>query len=631
MRLPTMTSSSPQNLEGVDKDIYDYLDLDNPNSFLLFAGAGSGKTRTLVNVLKEIRKHHVHKLIQSGHKVAIITYTNAASDEIKQRLEYDPVFCVSTIHSFAWDLIKPFTEDIRVWLRQKLASDVTELQGKIDRARDKQGKTALKNTRSRDNKQRRLNQLSGVSGFLYSPSSSNTEKGSLHHAEVISIAAHLIANEPLMRKILVNRFPILLIDESQDTNKDLLEAFIATQQENSKKFSLGLFGDMMQRIYGGGKPNLDSTLPKDWKKPAKTTNYRSPKRIIKLINQVRSVDDAQRQYPKPDASEGIVRLFIINSNRDVDKFSTENDIRNTMAVDANDELWRNSDSVKSLTLEHHMAALRGGFADFLIPLLSVDKLKDAALNGQSSEIKFLKNQLLPLMEAIGFADDFAIANIIRNHSYLLSVEHLKGHEDPIGEIRLADSLVEELNGLQSTNPKLTLLDILKFISEKSLLSIPDTFKTYFVEIKNMDAESVEDSMHESAESKAWDGALSASFDQVVSYAQYTSENSNFGTHQGVKGLEFKRVMVILDDQEAKGFLFKYEKLLGAEPLSKKDKENETEGIDSSPKRTRRLFYVTCSRAEESLAVVAYTKNPDAVKKYALDAGWFQEDEIVCCG
>lgn len=34
--------------KDVDDEIYSCLDLDNPKSFFLFAGAGSGKTRTLV-------------------------------------------------------------------------------------------------------------------------------------------------------------------------------------------------------------------------------------------------------------------------------------------------------------------------------------------------------------------------------------------------------------------------------------------------------------------------------------------------------------------------------------------------------------------------------------------------------
>jgi DNA helicase-2/ATP-dependent DNA helicase PcrA len=66
-------------------------------------------------------------------------------------------------------------------------------------------------------------------------------------------------------------------------------------------------------------------------------------------------------------------------------------------------------------------------------------------------------------------------------------------------------------------------------------------------------------------------------------------------------------MVIMDDAEAKGFMFSYEKLFGAKDITSTDKKNEQEGRDTSIKRTSRLFYVACTRAEESLAVVAYTE------------------------
>lgn len=99
------------------------------------------------------------------------------------------------------------------------------------------------------------------------------------------------------------------------------------------------------------------------------------------------------------------------------------------------------------------------------------------------------------------------------------------------------------------------------------------------------------------------------------------------THQGVKGLEFDRVMAILDDEEANGFLFSYEKLFGAEPKSNTDLTNEENNKDTAISRTRRLFYVICSRARKSLAVVAYTKAPEALKKKALDS-WFEEEEVI---
>ena len=86
-------------------------------------------------------------------------------------------------------------------------------------------------------------------------------------------------------------------------------------------------------------------------------------------------------------------------------------------------------------------------------------------------------------------------------------------------------------------------------------------------------------------------------------------------------------MVVISDEEARGFLFNYDKLFGAKGKSKTDLDNEAAGEETTIDRTRRLFYVTCSRAERSLAVVYYAENPTASRDALLQQGWFAEDEI----
>jgi len=113
----------------------------------------------------------------------------------------------------------------------------------------------------------------------------------------------------------------------------------------------------------------------------------------------------------------------------------------------------------------------------------------------------------------------------------------------------------------------------------------------------------------------------------VSYAKYILGEAPFDTHQGVKGLEFPRVMVVIDDEEARGFLFSYDKLLGAKGKSDTDVSNERTGKETSIDRTRRLFYVTCSRTEKSLAVVHYSTDAKKVKEHAIAEGWFDPEEI----
>ncbi|GLR75375.1 UvrD-helicase domain-containing protein [Aliivibrio sifiae] len=615
--------SKPNSLIGVDHEIYGYLNLDNPKSFLLFAGAGSGKTRTLVNVLQEIRENNLGRLIQNGQRVGVITYTNAACNEIQRRLSYDPLFHVSTIHSFVWEMIKPFTEDIKGWLKTKLSADIEDLNLKISKARDINGKTAQQNIRKRESKVTRLDELRLVKKFSYSPTSNRAERGTVSHEEVIQITATLLNESQLLQNILTNRYPILLIDESQDTRKELMEAFIQTQSLNCSKFSLGLFGDLMQRIYGGGKHDLESSLPDDWKTPLKTINYRCPQRVIELINSIREEDDKKKQEPKAGASLGIVRLFIIDSDT-VRERDVEASIRAKMSAISDDSFWLEPNKIKALTLEHAMAAIRGNFDKFYLPLATVDSLRDSLLNGTNVSLRFLCNSLLPLVNAIRVRDEFAIASIIKKYSGVISSNNVDFCLDPILTLKNTDKSVDKVRVIVSKlDPPLA--QVLRLIKDCKLLYIPDELNVLLV--GSSDETNDEEEENLSKRSIAWNQAFLAPISHLENYALYINEELGYGTHQGVKGLEFERVMAIMDDNSANGFLFRYEKLFGAQELSQTDIRNQSEGKDSVLSRTRRLFYVICSRAEKSLAVVAYTKDPEAVKRKSLESGWFREDEI----
>lgn len=126
---------------------------------------------------------------------------------------------------------------------------------------------------------------------------------------------------------------------------------------------------------------------------------------------------------------------------------------------------------------------------------------------------------------------------------------------------------------------------------------------------------------------AWDEAMKANFSEIIKYNEYINEKSKFGTHQGVKGLEFDRVMVIIDDEESRGFMFSYDKLFGIKPLTSTDQKNVDEGKETGIDRTLRLFYVACSRAKESLAIVCYSDSPKELKNNVINYKWFTEDEV----
>jgi hypothetical protein len=81
------------------------------------------------------------------------------------------------------------------------------------------------------------------------------------------------------------------------------------------------------------------------------------------------------------------------------------------------------------------------------------------------------------------------------------------------------------------------------------------------------------------------------------------------------------------DDVANHFLFSYDKLLGITPPSDTDRKNQAEGKETVVDRTRRLFYICCSRALKGLAVVCYTSHPDVLKGRVLESGLFPTDCI----
>ncbi len=616
---------------SIDDEIYNCMNLDDPKSFFLFAGAGSGKTRSLVEVLKRFREENIIRLRRNAQKVAIITYTNAACDEIKSRLEFDTAFHVSTIHSFAWELINPYTNDMRSWLENSLKAEIDDLSEKQSKAKNQNTKAYIDRASKIEKKTERLGLLSGIKKFTYNPNGDNTSQDSLSHSEVINIAADFIKNKPLMQSILVRKFPILLIDESQDTNKELVDAFFDVQNVQSSNFTLGLFGDTMQRIYMDGKKDLGNNIPDTWAKPSKEINYRCPKRIITLINKIRSGADDQSQTAYKDA-DGIVRLFIVNNSDSIDFTIIESEVVSQMADVTNDQSWSSSQAnVKILTLEHHMAAKRGGFSNFFDPLYAVNNMKTGILDGTLPGISLFAKKILPLIKAKQADDQFAVSRIVRKEeSPLIKKDILKNSPNSIDVLRKANDAVEKLCALwDDADPSLE--DVLKVVHYNGLFQIPDTLipiakrltATHELPLDESDDESEKDIVID-----AWDEALKCSFSQFEEYVRYISDESKFATHQGIKGREFPRVMVILDDENARGFLFNYEKLFGAKELSQTDIKNQEEGKETSIERTRRLFYVTCSRAEKSLAIVIYSIEPEKVKQFVLSQEWFFEDEII---
>ena len=58
-------------------------------------------------------------------------------------------------------------------------------------------------------------------------------------------------------------------------------------------------------------------------------------------------------------------------------------------------------------------------------------------------------------------------------------------------------------------------------------------------------------------------------------------------------------------------------------LQRAHDQRARKGKETTIDRTRRLFYVTCSRAKGSLALIAYSSDPVKVRDTLVAAGWFE--------
>lgn len=587
-------------------------------SFFLFAGAGSGKTHSLVLLLKKIRDSIGKDLLVRGKNVAVITFTNAATDEIVNRLDYSLVFHISTIHSFVWDAIKYYQADIKHLYCQYIQEDIQKLYEKQEKAKSKTTKTYQSNAEKIGHLKENLGKAKTIEKFVYNPNGSNAEYNALNHAEVIKISAQMIMDNIMLQRIIAQRYPILLIDESQDTKKELVDAFFKIQENFSDIFTLGLLGDQKQRIYTDGKENMVNIIPSEWEQPVKRMNYRCAKRIVKLANTIgKDLDIYAEQNPKEDAADGLVRLFIVQQQNEIDKDDIEQTIMDIMCNQTHDAKWSGADAdVKTLTIEHMMAARRLGFAQFFGPLSKVDKYQMAFLQGKVSELDFFTKEVLPIADSIN-GDGRNALEILKAYSPLLSKQNTEKPYELY--LRCRDDSQKVANIVNGNH---SIRDVVKVVCSSQLLPVPDVLRQASI-LSTTDAN---DEWEEDLQ--AWVMVMDLPINMVRGYDDYVNQRTRFDTHQGVKGLEFDRVMVIIDDSEAKGFMFSYDKLFGVKELTETDKKHIEAGEESSVDRTQRLFYVTCTRAKESLAIVMYTSDSEKVKNQAISKGWFSEQEIV---
>lgn len=240
-------------------------------NFIMEGGAGSGKTRSLSEVIGEIGQRYPDR------RILCITYTNNAVNEIINRVNVKNIV-VSTIHKFLWNLIKQFQDEIK-WALNELI------------------KEELINKNIPENFDARKLEKITYDDYV------SWNRGVISHNEVLSIAKKLFDTKPKLSKIVEGIYSYIFIDEYQDTDKNVVEMFL--KNLNNEKVVIGFFGDSMQAIYDRGIGDLnDYNLDRIEKKK----NWRNPNAVIKVGNNLR-IDKMQQESGKTNNIEGKALFF----------------------------------------------------------------------------------------------------------------------------------------------------------------------------------------------------------------------------------------------------------------------------------------------------------------------------------
>lgn len=635
---------------GVVEEICGYLTEQPLRSFFLFAGAGSGKTRTLVEVLRRLTGvvqyesggRLANRLRLYGRSIRVVTYTKNAVAVISGRLGSNDLVAVSTIHSFCWELIGGFDEDIREAL-------ITDKAVQLEEAKTK---AAAKVRGISDTDRRKFTEieaeieaLKGVPTFIYHPDKDTYGEGAMQHGQVLDATAWLLLNRPTLRTILQDRHPIILIDESQDTMKSVLDALMKLAEPRGSGLTLGLLGDHRQRIYMDGHSDLPGLVPPGWAKPELKMNHRSQQRVVQLINKIWAAKLAGRTQPasgveqhhRTEKTGGTVRLFIGRTSLSTpEKRQKEAWVASQMQQAAQSDAWATPAGYQSLALEHKLVAARGDFLNVYTAMTLIDPNAAAPSGrgentGPSVARLVLQDlaQLVACVAADGSVNDFAATEVLRRAGCL---DQLPADADQ--RIARTEEMHEALAAFGATcvKPDATVAEVVAPIIKAQVFKVDGRLQQQFADQTPPPAAPIprkETETDDARRRRGWCALFKAPWAELERYRRYLAGNSELATHQVVKGSEFTHVMVVMDDDQSGGKQISYDKLFGATELGERDLDNVQAGKETTIDRSLRLLYVTCSRARETLALVLWAENPAEALKFARNkSDWFTAEEIV---
>lgn len=592
--------------------------LKESRSFALVAGAGSGKTTSLVDALTIIREERGPELRKHGQRIACITYTNRAVEVIRSRLGFDELYNVSTLHSFLWGEIFRFPRDIREALQNE------RIPALIAKAKEKDNggasKTAIKAREKVARLEEELEGIEGVPEFNYKDASfSDYLNGQLSHDDIIEVSGHLLAERPNFRRLLGSRYPYIFVDEAQDTFLPIISGLNLVCAEDGLPL-VGYFGDPWQQIYEGRAGDFQP--PDGGRTITKVENFRSAPQVIRLLNSFRK-DVEQIPAGKNKDIQGSVLIRLVKTEKPEGPRNryTDEQLKNALAsFDQAVEAWgwQDRDDVVRLFLVRQMIARRLGFQalnQLFTGQFASQRAQDDYEAGEHHLLKPFVQVICPLISAYRADDQRAVIDILRARSPFYSTV---GPNASRALVEMIEHSKEHMDELLKCWDDGTINDVLIFCRDNDLVKFSDRIIEQLA--RNPRQEEYNDNEH-NAEKGEWlaDTLFMMPTSELQNYCNFIQKNTPYSTQHGVKGEEFSDVLVVYDDVEAGWNLYNFTKLLTPQTAG--------EPTDGQRERGRKLAYVSFSRAQENLRILLFTTSPEDAKKELIDNGLLEEAQI----
>lgn len=443
--------------------------LEEHRSFAMIAGAGSGKTSSLVEALGRIRDREGIALKRQGQRIACITFTKRAVEVIKTRLGFDDIYLVSTLHSFLWGQISRFHEDIREALRE------SRIPALIEKAKeDDNGGKSKKALKARAKIERLTEDhaaIAKVNFFEYADTNfSDYGEGQIGHDDVIEIATYLFAKNATFRRITGLRFPYIFVDEAQDTFEGIVAGLNLVGAGTGLPV-IGYFGDPWQQIYD--RSAGDFVPPAGGELITKTENFRCSQSVIRLLNAYR--DDVEQYAAGTNKTcEGSVEFLLVQAEEPTEprKRYSEDQIERALAR-MDDAIegwgWTGRDDVMRLFLVRQMIARRLGFADLnrlFTGEYASSRAQDAFESGEHFLLKPFLSTICPLIAAHEQGDARMVINLLRRESPAFSVDGFNAEKSLKVMVETSTALVSQLQALWRTG---TIGTVLRFCIDNQIV------------------------------------------------------------------------------------------------------------------------------------------------------------------